>query len=198
VILTVEDDPGLRAMLVMMLELHGYAAVEADCREAALARLDDTPQIRVVLLDLGLPPLPNETSEGIATLCAIQHASLPVKVIVLTGQDQDAAALAAVREGAFDFLPKPVAAPAILMAVQRALLFVQKEGELSQQGVTRIALTAQVGDGLKAVRTDAEEKLVRQVLKDTGFNVYQSAKRLGVRRENIYYFMKKFGITRDD
>jgi transcriptional regulator with GAF, ATPase, and Fis domain len=51
---------------------------------------------------------------------------------------------------------------------------------------------------LKAVREDAEERLVRQVLKDTEFNVYQSAARLGVKRESIYYFLKKFGIKRED
>jgi transcriptional regulator with GAF, ATPase, and Fis domain len=48
------------------------------------------------------------------------------------------------------------------------------------------------------VREEAEEKLVRQVLKDTGFNVYKSAEKLGIKRESIYYFMKKFQISRDD
>jgi transcriptional regulator with GAF, ATPase, and Fis domain len=85
-----------------------------------------------------------------------------------------------------------------LHAINRALLFLQKERELGKEGITRIAINAQIGDGLKSVRADAEERLVRQILKETGFNVYQSAKRLGVKRENIYYFLKKFGIARDD
>ena len=82
--------------------------------------------------------------------------------------------------------------------MRRALLFLQKEQELGREGVTRIAINAQIGEGLKGVRTDAEERLVRQILKETNFNVYQSAKRLGVKRENIYYFLKKFGIERDE
>jgi DNA-binding NtrC family response regulator len=123
---------------------------------------------------------------------------MAVKVIVLTGQDEQAAALAAIREGAFDFLAKPASSDTILRAIERAFLFLQKESELSLQGITRIAVNAQVADGLKGVRCDAEERLVRQILKETGFNVYQTAKRLGVKRENIYYFMKKFGIERDD
>ncbi|MHB1591403.1 MAG: helix-turn-helix domain-containing protein, partial [Sulfuricella sp.] len=113
-------------------------------------------------------------------------------------QDQEAAALEAIREGAFDFLAKPATAEMILHATRRALLFLQKERELSREGVTRINLNAQFGEGLKGVRSDAEERLVRQVLKETGFNVQQSAKRLGVKRENIYYFLKKFGIQRND
>jgi transcriptional regulator with GAF, ATPase, and Fis domain len=82
--------------------------------------------------------------------------------------------------------------------VARASLFALKERELRAAGVARIAINTPLGDGLKTVRADAEERLVRQVLRETGFNVYQSAKRLGVRRENIYYFLKKFGIQRDD
>ncbi len=197
-ILLVEDDPALRAMLRSMLELHDYRVAEADGREAALRRIAEHEAIRVVILDLGLPPAPHDITEGIATLKAIQDELMTAKVIVLTGQDQEAAALAAVREGAFDFLAKPAAAETILMAVRRAFLFLEQESALSRQGLTRIAVNAQVGEGLKSVRDDAEERLVRQILKETGFNVYQSAKRLGVKRENIYYFMKKFGIQRDD
>lgn len=197
-ILLVEDDPGLRTMLRGMLELHDYVVSEAQQREAALHMLRANPAIRIVILDFGLPPHAHDITEGLATLKAIQAEIMAVKVIVLTGQDEEAAALEAIREGAFDFLAKPASSDIILRAIGRAFLFLQKENELSLQGITRIAVNAQVADGLKGIRTDAEERLVRQILKETGFNVYQSAKRLGVKRENIYYFMKKFGIARDD
>ena len=197
-ILLVEDDPALRTMLRALLEMNEYRVSEADSRGAAMVQLHADPAIRIVLLDFGLPPHAHDMSEGIATLKQIQAEIMTAKVIVLTGQAQDAAALEAIREGAFDFLPKPAASDAILRAVARASLFLQKEQELSREGITRIAVNAQVGDGLKGIRTDAEERLVRQILKETGFNVFQSAKRLGVKRENVYYFMKKFGIARDE
>ena len=162
-----------------------------------MAILEADPRIRIVLLDFGLPPNPHDMSEGIATLREIESVIMTAKVIVLTGQDQQAAALAAIREGAFDFLSKPVAYDAILHAIQRAALFLQKEDELSREGITRIALNVQVGDGMKAIRADAEERLVRQILRETGFNVLQSARRLGVKRENVYYFINKYGIERD-
>lgn len=197
-ILLVEDDLALRTMLRGILELNGFKVREAGRRDEALDQLRDNPLIDVVILDLGLPPFAHRITEGIQTLKEIQSAILPVKVVALTGQDQDAAALEAIREGAFDFLAKPAPAETILGAVRRARLFQQKEGELNREGITRIALNAQRSEGLKGVRSDAEERLVRQMLKETGFNVCQSAKRLGVKRENIYYFMKKFGIQRDD
>lgn len=197
-ILLVEDDPAIRLLLRGMLELHDFTVDECDGRTVALEKLRADPAIGIVILDLGLPPNAHDTTEGLATLRAIQHEIMTAKVIVLTGQDQEAAALEAIREGAFDFLAKPAGAEAILGAVRRALLFLQKERQLDLQGVKRIAINAQVGDGLKNVRSDAEERLVRQILKETGFNVVQTAKRLGVKRENIYYFLKKFDIQRDD
>lgn len=195
-ILLVEDDPALRSMLRATLELHDYIVSEAQERLPALAILRANPAIRIVILDFGLPPHAHDITEGLATLKAIQAEIMSIKVIVLTGQDQQAAALEAIREGAFDFLSKPSSSETILRAIERAFLFLEKENELSLQGVTRIAVNAQVAGGLKGLRSDAEERLVRQILKETGFNVYQSAKRLGVKRENIYYFMKKFGIER--
>lgn len=197
-ILLVEDDLALRTMLRGILELNGFKVKEAGQRSEALEQLHDNPMINVVILDLGLPPFAHQITEGIQTLKEIQAEILPVKVLVLTGQNQEAAALEAIREGAFDFLAKPASAETILGAVKRAQLFQQKECELNREGIARIAINAQFSEGLKGVRSDAEERLVRQVLKDTGFNVYQSAKRLGVKRENIYYFLKKFGIQRDD
>lgn len=197
-ILLVEDDPALRTMLRALLELADYKVSEAETRVGAMQLLHADAGMRIVLLDFGLPPHAHDMSEGIATLKQIQADIMTAKVIVLTGQDEAAAALAAIRDGAFDFLPKPVASDAILRAIGRAALFLQKEQELRLEGITRIAVNAQEGEGLKAIRDDAEERLVRQVLKDTGFNVFQSARRLGVKRENVYYFMKKFGIERDD
>lgn len=197
-ILIVEDDLAIRTMLKSILELQNFTVSEAECKDEALEKLRTTPDISVIFLDLGLPPNKNDITEGIATLKAIHADILAVKVIVLTGQDQESAALEAIREGAFDFLSKPASAESILHAMRRAILFLQKERELGKEGITRIAINAQISDGLKGVRTDAEERLVRQILKETGFNVYQSAKRLGVKRENIYYFLKKFGIQRND
>lgn len=197
-ILLVEDDLALRTMVRGLLEMHAYQVSEAPGRTSAIDRLRADASIGVVLLDLGLPPHPNDTTEGIATLKQIHAEIMTPKVIVLTGQDQQAAALEAIREGAFDFLSKPSSSEAILQAIRRAALFLQTEQELSLLGITRIAVNAQAGEGLKGIRSDAEERLVRQVLKETGFNVFQSARRLGVKRENVYYFLKKFGIARDD
>lgn len=198
-ILLVEDDPALRHVLRNVLEINGYNIQEADSKVTAEAILKNDTEIAVIVLDLGLPPSPHTTSEGLAVIKSVIASLNAVKIVVLTGQDEESSALAAIKEGAFDFLAKPSKSEDILSAVRRAVLFYQKERVLSEeQGLTRLQINAKVADGLKAVREEAEEKLVRHVLKDTEFNVYQSAARLGLKRESIYYFLKKFGIKRDD
>ncbi len=197
-ILLVDDDEALRQSLRFLLEMHQYRVLEADCRKAALAVIAERPELEVMLLDLGMPPSVHDPEEGLAVIREVSVSMHAVKIIVLTGQDEEKSALDAIREGAFDFLAKPARVEDILQAVRRALLFYRKERTLSAEGMTRLQLNAVVADGLKAVREEAEEKLVRQVLRDTGFNIYQSAARLGVKRESIYYFLKKFEISRDE
>lgn len=197
-ILLVEDDPALRLVMRGVMENNGYEVLEADSRIAADAVLRDNPDVAAVVLDLGLPPSPHTTAEGLATIRLIIEGLYPAKIVVLTGQDEESSALAAIKEGAFDFLAKPSSSDDILSAVQRAVLFYRKEKTLSEEeGMTRLQINAKVADGLKAVREEAEEKLVRKVLKDTEFNVYQSATKLGLKRESVYYFLKKFGIKRE-
>ena len=198
-VLLVEDDPALRLVMRNLLEDQGYHVQQADSRDTAEAIFRADDELAVVVLDLGLPPSPHTTSEGLATIRSLTDHLHPAKIVVLTGQDEESSALAAVREGAFDFLAKPSSSDDILQAVQRAALFHKNERTLAvEEGLTRLQINARVADGLKAVREDAEERLVRQVLKDTEFNVYQSAAKLGLKRESVYYFLKKFGIKRKD
>jgi len=197
-VLLVDDDKVLRMLLRNGLENTGYTILEAETRIQAEVQLKEQKSIAVAIIDLGLPPVEHTTLEGLALIWSTATQIPSVKIIVLTGQDEEQSALEAIREGAFDFLSKPARLEDILQAVQRAFLFHRKEQDMMAEGHARLQLNTRYTDGLKAVREEAEEKLVRQVLKETGFNVYKSAEKLGVKRESIYYFMKKFQITRDD
>jgi DNA-binding NtrC family response regulator len=197
-VLIVDDDPALRSALSSVLDMHGFEIMEADSRRSAMSVLESEERVAVVILDLGMPPAVHSTEEGLGVIRAASVLLHPAKIIVLTGQDHEQSALEAIREGAFDFLSKPASNDDILKAVRRALLFFRKEKLMAAEGTTRLQLNAKISAGLKAVREEAEEKLVRQVLKDTGFNVYASAAKLGLKRESIYYFLKKFEIKRDD
>lgn len=195
-ILLVDDDPALRGMLSFSLKLAGYSVTEASSRVVAINVLK-SQLFQVVLLDMGMPPNEHTPEEGVAVLSWLQQQHLATKVIVLTGQQADDTAYLALKHGAFDFLEKPTTSEALLMSVKRALLFYAQENALKQkEGVQKFQLDASLGEGVKSIRNQAEEKLVRQVLADTEFNVYETARRLGLKRENVYYLIKKYQLQR--
>jgi DNA-binding NtrC family response regulator len=114
-ILLVEDKDSLRTMLRHALEAQGHTVVEArDQREAEAALQESRPA--VVLSDLRLPE-----GDGLGVLRAAKEFDSDMPVIVMTafGSIQDA--VAAMKEGALDFLAKPVDPDHLLLMVERAL-----------------------------------------------------------------------------
>ena len=75
----------------------------------------------VVTMDLGLPPHPDEPTEGFQLLQEILALAPDTKVIVLTGQNDHANALKAIGLGAYDFYSKPFQ-PELLALIDRARL----------------------------------------------------------------------------
>jgi DNA-binding NtrC family response regulator len=114
-ILLVEDKDSLRAMLRHALEAQGHAVIEArDQPEAVQVLTSGRPG--VVLSDLRLPD-----GDGFGVLRAAKEIDPDMPVIVMTafGSIQDA--VAAMKEGALDFLAKPVDPDHLLLMVERAL-----------------------------------------------------------------------------
>jgi two-component system response regulator RegA len=192
-LLLVEDDLALRKQIRFSLE-GNFTVLEAENRGEAMELLKSHP-VDVVILDLGLPPSEDSPEEGMAVLSFVlqQYAS---KVIILTGQKTEGIALESIKSGAFDYLKKPVNMEKILFSIERAILFKNAEEELEKQGIKKITLDVEVGKGLQTLRDEADKHVILKVLRDTNFNIYQSARILGVKRESLYYFLKKFGLKR--
>ena len=196
-ILLVEDDDSLRDWWRGSLEEMGYNVLSADSAAQAVAIARQTGAVfDLALLDLGLPPYPNQPTAGLELLRLLILERPAIKVVVLTGQDEPSVALTAIGLGAFDFLNKPSSRQRLSEALARAVLFLQSEKQLSSQGQARMTLTAPISEGVREFGEAAQERLVRSVLSDCQFNVTQAARKLGVSREHLYYFTKKFGIER--
>jgi two-component system response regulator RegA len=195
-LLIVEDDPALAGYLASALGDKGFLVHTASDRTGALANLESETRFGLVLLDLGLPPAPSTMEVGLALLEEILAKSPSMKVVVLTGQDENAAALEAVRRGAFDFLVKPATVGNILQALRRAALFMREELRMAEAGEARVQLTARLNEGPKEAAAAAEEQLLRRALVEAGYNVAEAARRLGLAREHVYYYLNKYGIRR--
>ena len=196
-VLFVEDDASLRDWWCGSIEDMGYNVMpSSSVVEALVISRKSSTAIELAVLDLGLPPHPNEPTEGLELLRVLILERPALKVVVLTGQDEPAVALKAIGLGAFDFLYKPASSQRLREALARAVLFLQAEKQLSTDGQARMTLTAPIGEGVREFGEAAQERLVRSVLAESKFNVAQAARKLGLSREHLYYFMKKFGIER--
>jgi two-component system NtrC family response regulator len=83
----------------------------------------------VTLLDLGLPPRPNECDEGFAVLSDILAIDNTAKVIIISGQGEKQNAIEAVGAGAYDFLCKPVEMEELRLLLRRCIQVVELEKE---------------------------------------------------------------------
>ncbi len=114
-ILLVEDKDSLRAMLRHALEGRGHAVVEARDEPEAVKALEQC-RPGVVLSDLRLP-----AGDGFGVLRAAKAIDPELPVIVMTAYGSIQDAVAAMKEGAIDFLAKPVEPDHLLLLVERAL-----------------------------------------------------------------------------
>ena len=124
-ILIVDDDETIRETLVEFFEALGYrsrAVATASAGRQAIA--EHSPD--VALVDLRLPD-----AHGLTLLQAIRADDPEVGVIVLTGHGDVATAVRAMREGAVDFLEKPVDLEALQVAVERAAESVRMRREIA-------------------------------------------------------------------
>ena len=194
-VLVVEDDPALRELWAALLVGQGLEVAQAgDGAAAAQAATRWRPEL--ALLDLGLPPHPGDARAGLALMQQLLLELPRLKVIIVTGQDEPSLCWRAIGLGAFDYLVKPASSGQVAQAVQRARMFVASEQALAREGQARLTVTAPLGEGVREFGDVAQERLVRSVMHDCGHNVAEAARRLGLSRENLYYFLRKFGVER--
>jgi DNA-binding NtrC family response regulator len=161
-VLIVEDKDSLRTMLRHALEAHGHAVLEARDEPEAVRELRQTRPV-AVLTDLKLP-----VGDGFGILRAAKELDPDLPVVVMTAYGSIQDAVAAMREGAMDFLAKPVEPDHLLLMVERAIAqrrmlteFIVLKEELAQRrGAPRIigedAKLRQVSQQLnRAAATDA-------------------------------------------
>lgn len=125
-LLIVEDDLALQKQIKWSLDR--FESCTANDRESALLQLRKANPA-VVTMDLGLPPDADSVSEGFRLLEQIMAYDPDIKVIVLTGQNDQANALRAVAMGAYDFFAKPFEPDLLNLTIERAFRLFELQSE---------------------------------------------------------------------
>src|SRR5438105_13442583 len=105
-LLIVDDDEAIRTQMKWALS-QDYDVCFAEDRRGAIEAFEANSPA-VTLLDLGLPPRPNECDEGMTALSDILEIDSTANIIVISGQSEKRNRIHAISAGAFDFLFKHV------------------------------------------------------------------------------------------
>ena len=126
-VLIVDDDTEIRTQMKWALTAE-YEVTQAGDRASAVEAFK-TSRPAAVLLDLGLPPRPNEPEEGLAALAEILAVDRTAKVLIVSGQGEKQNALRAVGAGAYDFLCKPIDLDELKLVLRRCVYVAELERE---------------------------------------------------------------------
>ena len=142
-ILLVEDDPGIRRFVRLVLEDEGWLVFEAETAKRGLIEAASR-QPDAVILDLGLPD-----ADGKSVIAELRSWSA-VPVLVLSAREREEEKVAALDAGADDYLTKPFGVPE-LMARLRVLLRRSQQLAAGKSGAP--SSRAQFGDVLLDLAT---------------------------------------------
>jgi two-component system response regulator RegA len=166
-LLIVDDDAPLCQRLARAMERRGFLVSTADSVTGGIAAATERcPAFAVVDLRLG-------DGSGLDVVAAIRQARPAARIIVLTGYGNIATAVAAVKAGAIDYLPKPADAD----AVEQALL------------IRDAALPPPPADPMSADRVRWEH--IQRVFEQCDRNVSETARRLKMHRRTLQRILSK-------
>jgi two-component system response regulator AtoC len=113
-VLVIDDDPALRFTLEAVLSDAGLVVEASDGGVNGLAAFD-AHGADVVLTDLAMPDM-----DGMQVLARMRAGDPSVPVLMLTAHGSERVAVAAMKAGAFDYIPKPFDPDELVLAVRRA------------------------------------------------------------------------------
>ena len=158
----VEDDATFARTLQRSFERRGYQVWVAGSAAALNGLLEThTPQFAVVDLKLG-------TDSGLTCVKELHERDAAMRIVVLTGFASIATAVEAIKLGACHYLPKPANTDDIEAA------FTKADGDVA-------APIAQRPTSLKTL----EWERINEMLAETGFNISETARRLGMHRRTL-------------
>src|SRR2546426_950587 len=150
-VLVVDDEPGLRQSLGLLLADAGYDVAAEGNGAKALERALAEP-FDLVLCDVRMPDM-----DGLAFLRAYVSGGGSALVIMMSAYGGEEAALAAMKEGAYDYIPKPFRPDEVVLTLRKA-------EERERLGRTIATLRAQLDSSPASRALIAESRAMRQAL----------------------------------
>ncbi len=146
-ILVIDDEKGIRDGAERILSKMGFSVITASRGEEGLEILDEKP-VAIILLDLKMPGI-----DGMEVLARVNRQYPEVLVIVITGFATIETAIEAMKQGAYDFIPKPFEPDQLRIVVNRAREKIRLEAEARRLEAERQRTLADLGAEQSRIRT---------------------------------------------
>lgn len=197
-ILVVEHHHESRVVIRSLLESLGHDVDEATHRTAGLEMLKLDAEIKLVLLNLNLPGDTEKAREGLLFLEQALTLDGTLKILLMNHSPDTISDDRAIELGAFDVIAKPFDQSLLAQSIERAMLFHKSHEKLrtNQKVPMYIVADASAEQSMKNLRETVIQCLLKTVLGETRHNVSETARRLNITREHLYYYLKKHGIER--
>src|ERR687895_1566900 len=114
-ILVVDDEPGVRSSISGVLQDEGFEVDTAGTGEECLEKANGAA-FDVIVLDIWLPGL-----DGLTTLQRLRERQIDSQVVIISGHGNIESAVRAIKNGAFDFIEKPLSLEKTVLVVRNAL-----------------------------------------------------------------------------
>lgn len=116
-ILVVDDEPDIRALIADILTDEGHGVRTAAESDAALAEINAAPP-DLVILDIWLK---DSRLDGIDILKRVKRDNPAIPIVIISGHGNIEIAVAAIKQGAYDFIEKPFNIDQLMVVISRAL-----------------------------------------------------------------------------
>lgn len=184
-VLVVDDKVSVLAVLASMLR-DVYEVTTASDPIAAMSLL--TPgRFDLVLTDVCMP-----TASGFDLLAAVKRNAADTTVVLMTGFASIPDAVKAIRQGAFDYVAKPLEAAEVSLVVARALEHRERGGASGPAWTSPVELDFR--DVIIAARDSASREYLLALMEQFRGNVTRAAAKAGMTRENLHRLLRKYGV----
>lgn len=183
-VLVVDDKAAVTELMARIL---GFAYdVTCACSAQEATALLEQREFDVVLTDVKMPG-----ASGFEVLAAARRRSAATSVILMTGFASIPDAVVAMRQGAFDYVAKPVEAADVQLVVARAL-------EARVRCLDAQTPAAEVGTGFHeavvAARHRASRDYLVALMRQFRGNVTRAARQAGMTRESLHRLLKQYSV----
>lgn len=194
-VLVVEDKPHLLELVAAILE-EAYEVTKAGDGAAALA-LIEAQSFDVVVTDVRMPH-----ADGFQVLAAARRRSAETQIVLLTAYASVPDAVAAMREGAYDYVEKPFDPDNLALVVARALEQRRHpqspRSDLGVSGVGEAPARKGFREAVATARDRASRDYLVRLMRDFDGNVTRASTEAGLARESLHRVLRRHGIRPEE